>query len=453
MNLLSVEKITKTYGVKSLFSELSFGIGEGEKIGLIGVNGSGKSTLIKILAGVEHADSGQVTWANNVRFGYLSQNPSFNRESTVLESAIEGNSPLMKLVREYETVLIQAEIEAANTEIQQKLLRLGEQMDQSDAWRLESEAKTILTKLGITDFAVKMGLLSGGQRKRVVNAVYWGVSFITGNLPMNNFFTNFFFYASEFTAAAAGMNLFFASLNNKVLYDNEQKRKFVKAKKKEIRLTIKEYKARLKQNKIAFAELENGKKINKLINGLASDYSVQLQDTELNEQKQKIAINSDDILKEIAKLKTDLKNIDASTQLETDIKIVKEESTQPTEPQPKKQLSDKELETSLKETITDETDKLGKRLHKKIMPVLNATLLEKVKGSSTSTEQPASAEQTSIPATVEKPAITERPKNTPATVEQPTTISKPTAAEQPTVQPKDKKPGSSNPTSDDLMGD
>lgn len=170
MNLLSVEKITKTYGVKSLFSELSFGIGEGEKIGLIGVNGSGKSTLIKILAGVEHADSGQVTWANNVRFGYLSQNPSFNRESTVLESAIEGNSPLMKLVREYETVLIQAEIEAANTEIQQKLLRLGEQMDQSDAWRLESEAKTILTKLGITDFAVKMGLLSGGQRKRVALA-------------------------------------------------------------------------------------------------------------------------------------------------------------------------------------------------------------------------------------------------------------------------------------------
>lgn len=170
MNLLSAEKLTKTYGVKSLFSELSFGIAEGDKIGLIGVNGAGKSTLLKILAGIEHADSGQVVYANNARVGYLSQNPFFNPESTVLETAIEGNSPLMELVREYETVLVQAEKEAANTEIQQKLLRLGERMDQADAWRLESEAKTILTKLGIADFTAKIGMLSGGQRKRVALA-------------------------------------------------------------------------------------------------------------------------------------------------------------------------------------------------------------------------------------------------------------------------------------------
>lgn len=170
MNLLSVEQITKTYGVKSLFSELSFGIAEGDKIGLIGVNGAGKSTLLKIIAGVEHADSGQVVCANNAGIGYLSQNPFFNPESTVLETAIEGNSPLMELVREYETVLVKAEKEAANPDIQQKLLRLGERMDQADAWRLESEAKTILTKLGIADFTAKIGMLSGGQRKRVALA-------------------------------------------------------------------------------------------------------------------------------------------------------------------------------------------------------------------------------------------------------------------------------------------
>ncbi|MGE5606901.1 MAG: ABC-F family ATP-binding cassette domain-containing protein, partial [Bacteroidota bacterium] len=170
MNLLSAEKIAKTYGVKSLFSELSFGIAEGEKIGLIGVNGTGKSTLLKILAGIEHADSGQVTCANNARIGYLSQNPFFNPESTVLESAIEGNSPLMKLVREYETVLSQAQERAADLEIQQKLLYLGQKMDEADAWQIESEAKTILTKLGIIDFTAKMGLLSGGQRKRVALA-------------------------------------------------------------------------------------------------------------------------------------------------------------------------------------------------------------------------------------------------------------------------------------------
>ncbi len=170
MTILSAEKITKNYGVKSLFSELSFGIADGDKIGLIGVNGAGKSTLLKILAGIEKTDGGQVIYANNARIGYLSQNPSFNPESTVLETAIEGTSPLMKLVREYETVLIQAEKQAADPEVQKRLLQLGQKMDEINAWQIESEAKTILTKLGITDFTAKIGLLSGGQRKRVALA-------------------------------------------------------------------------------------------------------------------------------------------------------------------------------------------------------------------------------------------------------------------------------------------
>lgn len=170
MNILSAENITKAYGVKSLFSKLSFGIAEGDKIGLIGVNGTGKSTLLKILAGIEKADDGQVTYANNIQIGYLSQNPSFNPESAVLETAIEGNSPLMKLVREYESVLIQTEKQATNPKLQQRLLDLGQKMDEFDAWRIESAAKTILTKLGVTDFTAKVGLLSGGQRKRVALA-------------------------------------------------------------------------------------------------------------------------------------------------------------------------------------------------------------------------------------------------------------------------------------------
>lgn len=170
MNILSAEKITKNYGVKTLFSELSFGIADGDKIGLIGVNGAGKSTLLKILAGVEKADGGQVIYANNARIGYLSQNPSFNPESAVLKTAIAGNSPLMKLVREYETVLVQAEKQGADPEIQKRLFELGQKMDQADAWQIESAAKTILTKLGVTNFTAKVGLLSGGQRKRVALA-------------------------------------------------------------------------------------------------------------------------------------------------------------------------------------------------------------------------------------------------------------------------------------------
>lgn len=170
MNILSAEKITKTYGIKTLFSELSFGIAEGEKIGLIGVNGTGKSTLLKILVGIEDSDGGQVTYANNARIGFLSQNPAFDQESTVLETAIQGKSPLMKLVREYEAVLLQVKDQATDPEIQNKLLQLGQRMDEAQAWQLESEAKTILTKLGITDFNAKIGLLSGGQRKRVALA-------------------------------------------------------------------------------------------------------------------------------------------------------------------------------------------------------------------------------------------------------------------------------------------
>ncbi len=170
MNILSAEKITKNYGVKTLFSELSFGIAEGDKIGLIGVNGTGKSTLLKILVGIEEPDGGKITYANNARIGYLSQNPAFDPESTVLETAILGNSPLMKLVRKYEATLLQVEKQATDPEIQKRLLQLNQQMDQANAWQIESEAKTILTKLGITDFNAKIGLLSGGQRKRVALA-------------------------------------------------------------------------------------------------------------------------------------------------------------------------------------------------------------------------------------------------------------------------------------------
>ncbi len=170
MNILSADKISKHYGLNSLFSDISFGIEEGEKIGLIGINGAGKSTLLKILVGIEEPDEGQVITANNIRIGYLSQNPVFDPESTVLESVLQGKSLLMNLIREYETTLLQVENGMADPENQQKLLRLGLQMDEAQAWQLESEAKKILTRLGITDFNSKIGILSGGRRKRVALA-------------------------------------------------------------------------------------------------------------------------------------------------------------------------------------------------------------------------------------------------------------------------------------------
>jgi len=170
MNLLSAEKISKHYGTKVLFKELSLGVASGEKIGLIGVNGAGKSTLLKILGGIEHSDDGQITYATNTRIGYLPQNPFFHEEHTVLDEVLQGNSPVMKLIRDYETALLKTECNPGDPAFQQQLLRLTQLMDESNAWQAESTAKTILTKLGITEFEARIGILSGGQRKRIALA-------------------------------------------------------------------------------------------------------------------------------------------------------------------------------------------------------------------------------------------------------------------------------------------
>jgi ATP-binding cassette subfamily F protein uup len=170
MNILSAEKICKHYGTKAVFTDLTLGLLVGEKVGLIGVNGTGKSTLLKILAGTEIPDHGRVITANNARLGYLPQNPVFDPENTVLEAALQGKTPVMQLIREYEIRLSRAVSHPEDGQTQQQLLYLTQQIDQADAWQIESTAKTILTKLGIVDFESKMSALSGGQRKRVALA-------------------------------------------------------------------------------------------------------------------------------------------------------------------------------------------------------------------------------------------------------------------------------------------
>lgn len=164
MNLLSIENITKSYSEKPLLNNVSLGINEGDKIGIIGVNGVGKSTFLKIVAGVEQSDVGKVIKGNAVSVEYLSQNPYFDAEATVLEQVFKGESELMKLIRAYEKA-----VKDPNTTSEQ-LMKLNSDMDRLQGWSLESEAKTVLTKLGITDFDAKTGTLSGGQRKRIALA-------------------------------------------------------------------------------------------------------------------------------------------------------------------------------------------------------------------------------------------------------------------------------------------
>lgn len=164
MNLLSVENISKNYSEKIILNHINLGINEGDKIGVIGINGTGKTTLLKIIAGIEEADTGRIIKGSDVIIEYLPQNPVFDLEATVLQETFRGNSPIMTLLRKYQQALHN---EGTTSET---ILKLTQQMDAMDAWSIESQAKAVLTKLGITNFYEKIGILSGGQRKRVALA-------------------------------------------------------------------------------------------------------------------------------------------------------------------------------------------------------------------------------------------------------------------------------------------
>lgn len=166
MNLITLENITKSYSEKVLVNNISLGINEGEKIGLIGVNGTGKSTLLKIMAGVEEPDNGTITKPNKVRIEYLPQNPYYDENATVLEQVFKGTSSEMKLLRDYQNVLDSLN-ENFNDTLNNELIKLQERIDALNLWDLESEAKSVLTKLGINNFNQKIAELSGGQRKRI----------------------------------------------------------------------------------------------------------------------------------------------------------------------------------------------------------------------------------------------------------------------------------------------
>lgn len=170
MNILSAVNITKTFGEKVLFDDITFTVNEKQRIGLIGVNGTGKSTLLKLLAGLETADSGKLLHANHFRVEYLPQNPEFDPNSTVLEQVFHGDSPLMKTLRDYELALSELEQDPSSEKKQARLFTAQSRMDEQGAWEASTLAKTVLMKLGISEFDKPVGQLSGGQRKRVAMA-------------------------------------------------------------------------------------------------------------------------------------------------------------------------------------------------------------------------------------------------------------------------------------------
>ena len=159
---LQVEDLTKSFGELLLFEKISFGIAQGQRVGLIAKNGSGKTTLLNILAGREGYDEGRITYRNDIRVGYLEQSPHFPEDLSVIEACFYHGNAVVDLIREYEKCM--------ETPGNPGLDRLLAQMEQEKAWDYERKAKQILSQLKIHDFSQKVKFLSGGQLKRVALA-------------------------------------------------------------------------------------------------------------------------------------------------------------------------------------------------------------------------------------------------------------------------------------------
>lgn len=161
-SFLQVENLTKSYGDRILFADVTFGVSEGEKIGIIAKNGTGKSTLLNIISGKETPDSGKITFRNDLRVSILEQMPVFPDGTTVLDACTHSDSNIAKTISQYEHALSTGDSKIINEAIHQ--------MDTVGAWDYEDRLKQLLTQLKIADLNVAISTLSGGQRKRVALA-------------------------------------------------------------------------------------------------------------------------------------------------------------------------------------------------------------------------------------------------------------------------------------------
>jgi ATP-binding cassette subfamily F protein uup len=171
MTIFTLRSVKKDFGIKEILKDANFSLDEGDKVGLIGVNGSGKSTLLKAIAGLEPIDSGEI-WVNSgAKIVYLPQQPNLDENRTVLEQVFADGGEQMALVREYEEISDKlAHRHGDLDKLMARLSHVSQQIEAMGAWEVETNAKVILSKLGIEDFDAKIGNLSGGYRKRIALA-------------------------------------------------------------------------------------------------------------------------------------------------------------------------------------------------------------------------------------------------------------------------------------------
>ena len=164
MNYLSVEGIAKAYGEKILFEDISFGINKDQKIAFVAKNGSGKTSILNIVAGVDEADSGQVVSRKGIDIAYLSQTDNHNPDLTIEETIFSTDNKVLSVIKQYEKAVLNPD----NADAFQEAF---EQMEQYNAWDFETQYKQILSKLKLDDLQLKVGKLSGGQKKRLALAI------------------------------------------------------------------------------------------------------------------------------------------------------------------------------------------------------------------------------------------------------------------------------------------
>ena len=166
MNLLAVENLAKNFGERVLFEELSFGLSKGDKVALIANNGTGKSSLLKIIAGIDIADAGEVVFRNECRVSYLAQDVIFDDKLTISELINSAHNKISVLVKEYEKA-VENHSEIGSDKTEKLVEELTTKMEQENAWDYQRRSEQILSKFNINNFEQKVGDLSGGQKKRL----------------------------------------------------------------------------------------------------------------------------------------------------------------------------------------------------------------------------------------------------------------------------------------------